>query len=67
MTKDEKACWASGGIWIDGKCVKVKPMMMRMPRGISCDVVEATIRKHLKPADRRARVRALEKLNKRDR
>ena len=66
MTPKEKACWASGGIWMDGKCVKVKPMTMTMPRGMSCEVVEATIRKSLSPAVRRARTRAMRKLDRRD-
>lgn len=67
MNKDEKACWASGGVWMDGQCVKVRSMTLKMPRGTGCELVEATIRKHLDPEVRKTRAKILQKLEKKAR
>jgi len=62
MSDAEKACWAGGGVWINGTCVRVTPAKDALARGANCDPTEAAIRRTLPDPVRKARMAAMNEL-----
>lgn len=62
MSDAEKACWAGGGVWVNGTCVKVTPVKAALARGANCDPTEAAIRRTLPDPVRKARMAAMDAL-----
>jgi len=63
MSKAELGCWASGGVWVDGKCEPVINLISRVARGVGCDPTEAAIRRILPDPIRTARDVAMKPLD----
>lgn len=62
MSDAEKACWASGGVWVNGVCEMVTPVKATLARGANCDPTEAAIRRTLPDPVLKARTAAMKAL-----